>query len=339
MREGYKQAFVVGTLAAGALLGARAVSRRANSYSFADKVVLITGGSRGLGLVMARQLAREGARLVICARDQEELDRAGDELRGMGADVLAVQCDVTDASSVEEMMYQVHERHGRLDVLINNAGIVTVGPMESMRVEDYRAAMDIHFWGPLYTMLAAIPGMKQRGAGRIVNISSIGGKISVPHLVPYSASKFALVGLSRGLRAELAKDGIVVTTICPGLMRTGSPVNADFKGQHREEYVWFSISDSLPLTSMNAERAGKQVLDACRRGDAEVILTTQAKMAAKLDALFPEFSSDMLGLANRMLPDYGGIGTESRKGSESESAATQSAATQLSRTAAQQNNE
>jgi NAD(P)-dependent dehydrogenase (short-subunit alcohol dehydrogenase family) len=339
MREGYKQAIWVGAAAAGALIGARAVSRRVNAYSFRGKVALITGGSRGLGLVIARQLADEGARLAICARDEAELERAREQLAASGAEVLSVPCDVTDNNSVKSMMRSVEQRYGRVDLLINNAGIIAVGPLDSMREEDYRQAMDTHFWGPLHTMLAAVPGMKERGEGRIVNIASIGGKIAVPHLTPYSASKFALVGLSRGFRAELAGTGVIVTTICPGLMRTGSPINAEFKGQHREEYAWFSISDSLPLASMSSERAAHQVLNAARRGDAEVILTTQAKLAAKLDALFPELGADILALANRILPEYGGIGTEARSGAESESELTQSWATRLSREAALRNNE
>jgi short-subunit dehydrogenase len=199
--------------------------------------------------------------------------------------------------------------------------------------------MDVNFWGPLQVCLAVVPHMRSRGAGRIVNISSIGGKISVPHLLPYCASKFALVGFSRGLRSELDKDGIVVTTVCPGLMRTGSPRNADFKGRHEAEYAWFSISDSLPGTSMSAERAARQILNACRRGDAEIILTVQARIAAKLDALFPEFNSEIMALVNRMLPGMDGGSMESRKGRDSESAATQSGVNTLGEQAAVRNNE
>ncbi|MEJ7710408.1 MAG: SDR family oxidoreductase [Pyrinomonadaceae bacterium] len=139
------------------------------------------------------------------------------------------------------MVQRVTETLGGIDVLINNAGLIQVGPLEVMTLEDYEEAMRTHFWAPLYTILAVLPQMRRRQEGRIVNISSIGGKIAVPHLVPYSASKFALVGLSTGLRTELAKDKIVVTTVSPGLIRTGSPRNATFKGKHREEYAWFSI--------------------------------------------------------------------------------------------------
>ena len=323
----------------GALLGVRAAVRKWREYDFRGKSVLITGGSRGLGLVLARELTREGARVAICARDPEELERARLDLKGRGADVLAFPCDVTDRAQVEELVRLCRDRFGGVDVLVNNAGVIQVGPMEVMTLADYEEAMNIHFWGPLYTTLAVLPDMRRRRQGRIVNISSIGGKIGVPHLVPYSASKFALAGLSEGMRAELAKDGIVVTTVCPGLMRTGSPRNADFKGQHRAEYAWFSISDSLPVTSMQAERAARQIIDACRRGDAEVILTVQAVLAVKFHNLFPELSAELMSLFNRLLPAPGGIGKRRAKGRESQSALSPSVLTALSEKAAARNNE
>jgi NAD(P)-dependent dehydrogenase (short-subunit alcohol dehydrogenase family) len=323
----------------GALLAARAVTRRWREYDFKGKTVLITGGSRGLGLVLAREFAKEGARLAICARDSVELDRARADLQSRGASVLAVPCDVTDRAQVSEMVKMVREQFGRIDVLVNNAGVIQVGPVEVMTLEDYEEAMKVHFWGPLYTMLAVLPEMRARRGGRIVNISSIGGKISVPHLVPYSASKFALVGLSEGLRAELQKDGVVVTTVCPGLMRTGSPRNATFKGQHRAEYAWFSISDALPVTSMSAERAASQIIAACQRGDAEVVLSVQAQLAVKFHGLFPGLTADMLGLVNRLLPGPGGIGRKRAKGKDSQSSLSPSLLTSLSDQAAQRNNE
>jgi short-subunit dehydrogenase len=115
--------------------------------------------------------------------------------------------------------------------------------------------MAIHFWAPFYAMQAVLPQMRERGAGRIVNISSIGGKVAVPHLAPYCASKFALVGLSKAMRIELAKDNIFVTTVCPGLMRTGSHVNAVFKGQNEKEFAWFSIGNaSCPFVCQRGKR-------------------------------------------------------------------------------------
>ncbi|MGB9178097.1 MAG: SDR family oxidoreductase [Pyrinomonadaceae bacterium] len=340
MSEGKNDGLMLAVAAgAGALLAMRAAISWWREYDFRDRVVLITGGSRGLGLVMAREFAKEGARVAICARDTGELERARVDLQKRGARVLAVPCDVTDRAQVGELVSIVRDYYGRVDVLVNNAGVIEVGPVEVMTLEDYEVAMKTHFWGPLYTTLAVLPEMRRRRDGRIVNITSIGGKISVPHLVPYSASKFALVGLSEGLRAELAKDDVVVTTVCPGLMRTGSPRNAEFKGQHRAEYAWFSISDALPVTSMQAERAARQVIDACRRGDAEVVLSIQAQIAVRFHGLFPGLTQDILGLVNRLLPAPGGIGKRRAKGKDSSSQISPSWLTALNERAAQANNE
>ncbi|HKP13890.1 MAG TPA: SDR family NAD(P)-dependent oxidoreductase [Blastocatellia bacterium] len=329
---------LLAAVGAGAFFAARALFRQVNAYSFRDRVVLITGGSRGLGLLIARELAREGARLAICARDEGELQRAQAEL-SQSAEVIAIPCDVGDRRQVEAFVEAAEQHFGHIDLLINNAGTISVGPMDVMTVEDYEHAMRVHFWGPLNATLAVLPEMKRRGEGRIVNVSSIGGKISVPHLLPYSASKFALVGLSEGLRAELAKDGIVVTTVCPGLMRTGSPRNANFKGQNEAEYAWFKISDSLPLTAINARRAARQIVEAARRGDAEVVLTVQAKAAALFHGVFPGLTADLLGLVNQLLPESGGIGIAREKGRQSESAWSRSWLTALTDRAAEENNQ
>jgi short-subunit dehydrogenase len=206
---------------------------------------------------------------------------------------------------------------------MNNAGVIQAGPAEEMTLADFEDAMATHFWGALYAIMAVVPAMKQRGLGRIVNISSIGGKVSVPHLLPYGASKFALVGHSEGLRAELAKDRIAVTTVIPGLMRTGSPPNAFFKGQYRKEYTWFVVSDSIPGISMSAARAARRIVSACRYVEAEIVLSVPAKSAVGFHALFPGLTSDILGLVNRALPAPGGIGTARALGRESTSAVTE----------------
>jgi len=305
-------------------------------FDLNGKTVLITGGSRGLGLVMAREFAREGARVAICARDEAELQRAQTEL---GGEVMTVPCDVTNKQSVALMIDRVNSRFGGVDVLVNNAGVIQVGPIEVMTPADFEEAMKIHFWGPLNTIFAVLPAMRARKSGRIVNISSIGGKVSVPHLVPYSASKFALVGLSKGLRTELMKDGIKVTTVCPGLMRTGSPRNADFKGKHQLEYAWFSISDALPLLTVSAENAARQIVRACKRGEAELVISVPAKVAVLFESLFPEVMSQILAAVNQFLPGAGGVGTQTMKGRDSKSAWSPSWLTTLNEEAAIRNNE
>ena len=300
------QAFALAAAAVGAYVAVRAA--KASRYNFVDKVVLITGGSRGLGLVLARQLAQDGARLVLLARDAEELERALGDIRNEvpDVDVMAVQTDVRKRYDVERAVALVIERFGRVDAVINNAGVIQVGPIDHMAPSDYDDAMNTHFWGPLHVSLAAIPYMRRQGGGRIVNISSIGGRIAVPHLVPYSASKFALTGFSEGLRAELARDNITVTSVYPGLMRTGSPVNAQFKGRRSAEYTWFAMADSLPGLTISAERAANQILMACRRGDAELVITIPAKLAILASTVAPELFARIMAAVNRMLPDATG---------------------------------
>jgi short-subunit dehydrogenase len=312
---------------------------RRPQYSFEDRTVLITGGSRGLGLVLARQLVKAGARVAICARDSEELRRAKIELTRSGGSVLEFTCDVSDREQVQHMIWQIHQLYGPIDVLINNAGVIQVAPMETMVLEDYEEAMRIHFWGPLYLTLAVWESMKQRRSGRIANITSIGGKISVPHLLPYSASKFALVGFSEGLRAESEQYNIRVTTVCPGLMRTGSPRNAIFKSRHRDEYAWFTILDSLPVISIHAERAARQILRGIQQGRAEVYPGLPSKIAIPFHGLFPGLTSMLMALMNRLLPKPGGIGTHRASGAHSRSPMTRSWLTHLSDQAALKNNE
>jgi short-subunit dehydrogenase len=329
---------VVAALTAGAV-AARRTLRRRRAFDFRDAFVLITGASRGLGLVLARQLLGEGvAGIAICARDAAELERARAELAQHGR-VLAVPADVTDREHVDNLVRVVSSQFGRLDVVVNNAGTITVGPLETMTIEDFEEALRSNFWAAVYVTLAVLPDMRRRGRGRIVNIASIGGKIAVPHLLPYTASKFALVGFSSGLRAEVAKDGIFVTTVCPGLMRTGSPRNAEFKGQHRAEYAWFSLGDALPISSMSADRAARQIIEACRRGEAEVVLSIQAKTAATFHGLFPGVTAELLSVVNRLLPAPGGIGSARAKGKDSESLVSPSVLTALGDRAAVENNQ
>lgn len=327
------------TVGLGAALVLRALRRRA-TLDFRGASVLITGGSRGLGLLLAREFADEGAQLTIVARDDAELDGATQDLRARGAEVLAFPCDVRDRRQAQNAVARAVARYGRIDVLINNAGVIQSGPVEHMEIEDFEQAMAVHLWGPLYTMLAAIPHMRRQGGGRIVNIASIGGKVAVPHLLPYCTSKFALVGLSDGMRAELAKDNIRVTTVCPGLMRTGSHVNALFKGQHQEEFAWFALLNSLPLSSIDARRAASQIVDACRHGAAELVITLQARAIARLSPLLPELTARAMTLMNELLPEPTNVaGDQPKTGWESRSSWAPSLLTRLSDRATEENNE
>ena len=335
-----EQKFLLGAVSgAAAVVAASRALRQRHAIDFAGRVVVITGGSRGLGLVLARQLAAQGARLCLLARDPEELARGKSQL-DEAAEVLTVRCDIRNRAEVEAAIDQVLEKWTAVDVLINNAGVIQVGPLDHMTLEDFETAMATHFWGPLYLMMNVVPAMRRRGFGRIVNISSIGGKVAVPHMAPYCASKFALVGLSDSVRAELDQHGIRVTTVCPGLMRTGSPGNAEMKGKHEAEYTWFAISSATPGLSTSAEHAAHQIIEACRYGDADLTLTLPAQAAVVLNNVLPSLTASVMALANRLLPAATDeAGDRRRRGRDSRSRWAPSFATALSDKAAAANNE
>lgn len=329
-------------LAAGTMAGAAFAYwavKQAHRFDLRGRTVLVTGGSRGLGLALARVFLRRGAKLALLAREVETLERARQLLAGKGR-VFVRPCDVRDPEQVKQAVADVRQEFGEIDVLVNNAGTLTVGPLDSMTIEDYQEALNIYFWAPFHMAEAVLPSMRQRKSGRIVNISSIGGKIPVPHLLPYSAGKFALSGWSEGLRQELTRDNVYVTTVFPGLMRTGSPRNAEFKGKHRDEYTWFSLSDAIPGLSISADRAARQIVTACEYGQTELIVSVPAKIAIRAHALFPSISSLLLRLTNQILPEsHGAEGKVGKKGSQSETAATRSFLTTLDKQAAKKNNQ
>jgi NAD(P)-dependent dehydrogenase (short-subunit alcohol dehydrogenase family) len=284
----------------GLWLGVRLI--RTHRFKLDDKVFLITGGSRGLGLVIAREVCRHGAKVVLLARNMEELGRAEEDLKERGGEVLAIACDLQDRAHIEAAVRRTRERFGRIDALINNAGIIQVGPLDHMQRSDFEQSIGLYFWAPYELTMQVIPHMRRQGQGRIVNISSIGGKVAVPHLAPYCAGKFALTGFSDAIRAELARDNIYVTTVAPGLMRTGSHVNAQFKGDHDAEFAWFALSSSLPLISMKAQRAARKIVAACRRGQSSLTLTVAARFAIAANAIAPNLTGSLMKIVNRLLP-------------------------------------
>lgn len=271
--------------------------------SYSRKSVIITGGSRGLGLALAEELTQAGAFVTILARDQEELNRAQNQLEKIeSAQVLALKCDVNDSQQIHETFQKVIQRFGTIDILINNAGSIAAGPFESMNIQDFQAQMNLHFFAALKTIQAALPVFKSQRSGRIVNISSIGGKIPVPHMISYCASKFALSGFSQGLSAELRKDNILVTTVYPGLMRTGSPIQGVFKGDAKKEFAWFALSDSTPGLTVSARNAARQILSAVQKGESELVISLPAKLGTLFYSNLPQLYTSLMGVINRLLP-------------------------------------
>ena len=287
----------------------------------AGKVVLITGSSRGLGLAMAEEFGRRGARLVLTARDPWELERAQQKLVACGAvgspsQVLTIPADLRHAEEASHVVEQATARFGRIDVLVNNAGVITVGPVQNQRIEDFRDVMDANFFTGVNCAMSVLPQMLERRSGTIVNITSIGGKIPVPHLLPYTASKFAAVGFSEGLHAELRSKGVHVLTVCPGLMRTGSHVSAQFSGDAEREYRWFSLAANTPGVSTSAACAARKIVRAVMSRATEIAITPQAFAAARLASLAPEAIAFSMSLVNRLLPSPLAVAAAPRRGGE-----------------------
>jgi NAD(P)-dependent dehydrogenase (short-subunit alcohol dehydrogenase family) len=272
-----------GALLLGGWITARVI--RTAQYPLRDKVALISGGSRGLGLVLARHICDQGGNVALLARDPEELARAKTDLNARGGKVLTVECDLLDRDQIQAAVRKVIDHFDRIDILINNAGIIEVGPLDHMTREDYDRAMKLHFWAPYELVSRIVPEMRLWGGGRI--------------------------------RAELARDNIQVTTVAPGLMRTGSHVNAKFKGKHDAEFAWFSAGAGAPLISMDADRAARKIVAACRRGQPSLTLTFGARGAIAGNALFPNLTGYAMKIVNRFLPDAADkSGEQSRAGSE-----------------------
>ena len=292
-----RSALLVG---AGLAVAGHFLAQKWREADLRGQVVLITGGSRGLGLALAREFAKHGCRLALCDLAEDALTRAKADLLECGAEVFTSVCDVTDPAQLARLNDAVTAHYGQINILVANAGIISVGPVQNLTRQDFKEAMNVNFWGVLNSILAVLPQMQARKSGRIVTITSIGGKVAFPHLLPYACAKFAATGLSEGLRAELARDGIVVTTIAPGLLRTGSYLNVPFKGDKPREFAWFGLGDNLPGASISAERAAREIVQATRRGEAERILSVPANLLSGLHGLLPGPTADLLTLVNNL---------------------------------------
>jgi len=319
------------------LLGAAVVARsawnaRQRQTAMRGKVTVVVGGSRGLGLEIARQFGLAGAHLVLASRNEEELRNALGKLHEEGAipngnAAHIVVTDISKKADCDALIASATERYGRVDVLVNCAGTMLVAPMEDQTAEAFHEAMDINFYGQVYTIQAVLPQMLERGSGHIVTIASIGGKIAVPHMLPYVASKFALVGFSEGLHAELRHKGIRVTTVCPGLLRTGAHVQVKFAGDVEKEYRWFKFGATVPGVSISSRGAARKIFEATVAGKAEITITPQAWLGARLVGIAPGASQVFAAAMNALvLPEANGnrqtlLGSEleaRRKGSWSE---------------------
>jgi short-subunit dehydrogenase len=296
-------------LSAAALFAASKLTSRMMRprISLAGKVALITGGSRGLGFALAEEFGGQGCRLALCARDAEELDAAVATLRARGVDAASFPCDVTVDSELDQLLAKVIAHFGTVDVLVNDAGLIKVAPVGDMRHSDFEEAMKLMFWAPVNLTLKTLEHFQSKGSGSIVNIASVGGRVAIPHLLPYCCAKFALVGFSTGLSAELDASRFHVLTVTPGLMRTGSYLKAEFKGKKEQEFSWFSLLGNLPGLTVSAAEAARTITEALQRRQQECTVSLPAKLLIHSEALLPEATRSIMQLVNaNLLPGASG---------------------------------
>jgi len=333
----------LGLALAAAAVG-RALVRRTRSLSLRGRSVLITGGSRGLGLLLAEELGRAGARVSICGRDGAAVDRARVHLEARGVDVLARVCDLGDRTQAEQLVDEVARERGGVDVVVNNAGVMQVAPLEAQTAERIEEVMQANFASAVYVTLRALPYLREsatKHTARIVNIVSIGGRVAMPHMIAYDASKFALMGFSEALRAELAasRPRIPVTSVIPGPMRTGSFYNAEFAGKQQLEFAWFALLSSLPIASIDARRAARRVVGAMQQGAPFVHLGVSSWLLDLLHRLSPSLTVRAMTVLAKLLPSSPGYRGALAKGRDVGAHLAGEAALHLGDVAARRHNE
>ena len=289
-------------LAIGAGWAAAAAARRARRIELRGRVVVITGGGRGLGFAIAREFLQRGCRLAICGRDGDVIARAVADLQRRGADVFGAACDASDPTQVQAFIVQVLERFGVIDVLVNNAGQCFVGPAVELRAEDAHEALRHIFWTQFHPTQAVLPHMRARRFGRIVNVTSIGGKMPTPHQAAYAIGKYAATGWSETLAVELPKDGVYVSTITPPPLRNGAPLHVNFNGRREQEFQWFTYGLTAPWISTSAERTARVVADAAAHGDAERAVSVISWLSARAQGLAPNLTRWAFSRVDRSLP-------------------------------------
>ena len=239
---------------------------------------ILTGASSGIGHALALRLAAQGARLVLASRNEERLASLAEAIRARGGSAAVVPTDVADPAQRARLVEQALAALGGLDVLVNNAGVGARGPFEGASEERLRRIMEINFFGTTELTRLALPHLCRGRSPMIVNVASVLGRRAIPGMVEYCASKFAMVGWSEGLRAELARHGVHVLVVCPGGVETEFDVHMI---ERRTQPTW------RDRRRMSPDRCAQLIVGAMRRRKNEVVITTTAKLVVWLNRLSP----------------------------------------------------
>lgn len=235
--------------------------------SMSGKVVVVTGASTGIGQATAEAFAREGATVVLTARSEGRLVRIAAEIEKAGGRAVPLAVDVTDRSAVFEKMKEVAEAQGSIDVLVNNAGIGLLSPVEDMDPEELKRVFEVNLFGLIWCTQAVLPYMTRQKSGRIVNVSSVAGKRALPNISAYCASKFALQAFSDSLRMEVAEHGITITVVCPPRVDT----------TFHDTPLMRQRGQRLSAPSISAESVAEEIVRATRTGRREVVVSFYGK--------------------------------------------------------------
>jgi uncharacterized protein len=259
---------------------------------FRDRSVVVTGASSGIGYDVALAFGEQGANVALLARRRLQLEELAQKINKVGGRALALDCDVTDRSRVFWSIDQAREAFGKVDILINSAGLLIAETVEETKPEDLERMMAVNVFGALNAMQAVLPLMRKQKSGNIVNISSLAGRRGVSPLGGYSATKFALVGITEALRVELINTGVRVSLVMPGVIDTPMA-----RGALKHE----SIKGMPAMMAMPARWVTWAVLAAAAFGLTEVDVPPGAAVAEKLASLFPGVTDALISMGSRFL--------------------------------------
>ncbi len=255
-----------------------------------NKVALVTGAATGVGEATSIAFAREGCDLVLATRKNAEgLQATAEKIRAMGRKALTVMADVSKRDDVEKLCQAAIKEFGRVDILMNNAGVGLTCELKDMSQEDWEWIMGVNFWGTVYTLHYLLPHMIERKSGHIVNVSSGAGLMGLPAAGAYTASKFALVGLTEVLRTELERFGIGVTAVCPSVIRTNIFDSMPVKGFKKE------VAQPPAIFRKTPESAAKQIIRAVKWNQAVLVITANARILYYIKRVSPTLSRKVAG--------------------------------------------